>query len=85
MTQFGSEVYHPCPKKGGELVQLVAIATTPAVDLFCDGCGVERSGAEHHVYTDKGAKDRAREAGWVCNKKEDFCPKCAFEKGLINA
>jgi hypothetical protein len=79
-TQFGTVVFHPCTKNKNELTELIRADTTSPIDICCDGCGAERLGEEHHAYSDKIARESAREAGWECGRKGDWCPRCVAEK-----
>jgi hypothetical protein len=79
-TQFGNAAAHPCPRNGGALTDLILVDTTSAIDICCDGCDAERLGEEHHAYSTKAAKDSARAAGWECDRKSDWCPRCVAER-----
>ena len=80
--QYAAMVAHACPKKGGDLVDLVRLddPMTVPVDICCDGCDAERLGAESYAYTNKVARTAATAAGWVCDKSGDWCPRCAAER-----
>lgn len=82
-TQFAARVGHPCPKNKGETLTELVCLDDPGVspvDICCDGCDAERLGEEHHVYSDRMAKASATAAGWSCQKKSDFCPRCVAER-----
>ena len=81
--QYAVMVAHACPKKGGDLVDLVCLddPTALPVDIFCDGCDAERLGIEYYAYTDRVARERAIADGWACDRKTgDWCPRCAAER-----
>jgi hypothetical protein len=81
--QPASMVAHLCPKKGGELVDLINLDDPESVpvDLACDGCGVLRYGVDSYAYSDKAARDAATADGWVSHRKTgDWCPRCAAER-----
>jgi len=82
-TQYAPAVFHPCPKNGGASTELILVDTTSAVDICCDGCDAVRLGEEHHAYSDKVARELAREAGWLCNRKHDWCPRCVVDGPLL--
>ena len=81
-SQPGTFVSHPCKKNDNH--ETTCIRTddpqNPPVDLVCDGCGTEISGAEFVLYTDADARAFARKQGWQATAKGDWCPNCVDKR-----